>query len=99
MVVTAQQILDVLSLHREELRKLGVRHIGLFGSYSRGEANPDSDMDILVSLDHPSFNDYATLNNFLEELLGHNVDLVLERSIRPVLRPYILRDVIYAEGI
>ena len=40
---TAQQILDVLRTHREELRRLGVRRLGLFGSAVRGEAKETSD--------------------------------------------------------
>jgi predicted nucleotidyltransferase len=96
---TTQEILEVLTRHRDELRSLGVQTIGLFGSYSRGDAGPDSDIDILVTFDKPSFRNYATLNNLLEDIFGCKVDLVPEKSIRPALRPHILKDAIYATGI
>ena len=50
---TAGEILEILRRHRGELAEFGVRRIGLFGSYVRGEATPDSDMDILVEMDAP----------------------------------------------
>ena len=91
--------MEVLAQHQAELKSLSVRTIGLFGSYSRGEATANSDIDILVTFNHPSFNKYANLNNFLEDVFGREVDLVLEDSIKPALRPCILKDAIYAAGI
>ena len=95
---TAQEILDVLVQHRARLRELGVQKIGLFGSYSRGEARPESDIDFVVTLDHSSYSKYMQLLFFLEDLFDCKVDLVLEKGIKPRLIPYIMQDVIYAEG-
>ncbi|MDB5521732.1 MAG: nucleotidyltransferase [Tardiphaga sp.] len=49
--MTSAEILDVLRRSEPELRAKGVRHAGLFGSAARGEANPDSDIDIMIDLD------------------------------------------------
>lgn len=96
---TAQEILDTLTQHREELRRFGVCKIGLFGSHSRGEAGPESDIDILVTLDPVTFDNYANLINLLEDTFGRKVDLVPEENVRSVLRPYIMGDVVFVQGV
>ena len=45
------EILDTLATHRQKLQTLGVRKLGLFGSYTRGTAEPESDMDFLVAFE------------------------------------------------
>jgi predicted nucleotidyltransferase len=96
---TAQDILDALSQHREELRAMGVRTIGLFGSYCRETPTASSDMDFLVTLEEPSFDGYMDVKFFLEDLFQCRVDLVLEKTLKSRLRPYILAEVVYAPGL
>lgn len=96
---TSQEILDVLSRHRETLREMGVRKIGLFGSYRRGTPSPESDIDFLVVLDQPSFDRYMEVKFFLEDLFQRKVDLVLEPDLRPRIRPYVLAEVEYVPGL
>lgn len=93
---TARDILATLAQHRETLHQMGVQKIGLFGSYSRGTATPDSDMDFVVVLEKSSFDSYMAIKFYLEDLFGRKVDLVLEKSIKPRLRPYIMAEVVYA---
>jgi len=95
---TSKHIIQLLEQHNRELRDLGVSKIGLFGSQERGEARSDSDIDVLVTLVDDRFNTYADVKIYLEELLGHEVDLVVEDALKPRLRPYILNEVQYAEG-
>jgi len=66
----------------------------LFGSYSRGEERPDSDVDILVTLDHsqPVGLKFFGMYEDLKELLGRNVDLVTESSLAPFARKSVERD-------
>lgn len=75
-----------------------VCEIGLFGSYVRGEANEDSDLDILISL-NPTHNmgliKFNSLKEFLSDLLNMKVDLVLKDGIKPALKKHILSEVIY----
>ena len=66
---TAGEILAILRQHRDELAEFGVQRIGLFGSYVRGEATLESDMDILVEMDAPTFRSYTRLWSFLESNL------------------------------
>ncbi|MBB3139365.1 nucleotidyltransferase family protein [Halomonas organivorans] len=71
----------------------GVRSLALFGSMSRDEARDDSDIDILVSFDGPATSArYFGVQFYLEDLLGHPVDLVTDKALRPELRPYIERE-------
>ena len=97
--LTAQEILDTLARQRETLRMMRVRKIGLFGSYRRGTPTAGSDMDLLVTLEEPSFDGYMDVKFFLEDLFQCKVDLVLERTVKPRLRPYILAEVEYAPGL
>ena len=66
----------------------------LFGSFSRGEENADSDVDILVVLDpsRPVGLEFFGMYEDLKELLGRNVDLVTERSLAPYACPSVERD-------
>lgn len=56
-------------------------------------------MDFLVVLEKPTFDAYMEVKFFLEDLFGCTVDLVLEETIKPRLRRYILEEVIYAQGL
>jgi predicted nucleotidyltransferase len=92
------EILDVLAQHRETLDAMGVRRIGLFGSYRRGTPAAGSDMDILIVQEKASFDAYMDVKFFLEDLFQCPVDLVLEKTLKPRLRPHILSEVEYAPG-
>ncbi|RAH37877.1 DNA polymerase subunit beta [Halomonas sp. SL1] len=71
----------------------GVRSLSLFGSMSRDEARDDSDVDILVSFDGPATSArYFGVQFYLEDLLGHPVDLVTDKALRAELRPYVERE-------
>lgn len=96
--LVAEQILHTLESRRTDLRRMGVRKIGLFGSYRRGTPNPQSDLDFLVVLEHATFDRYMELKFLLEDLFGCPVDLVLEETLKPRLRPYIQEEVLYATG-
>jgi len=97
-ISTKQDILNVLDQHRAHLRALGVRRIGLFGSYVRGEQRPDSDIDLLVEFQpgRKTFDTFMELAFFLEEILQHRIELVTLESLSPYIGPHILREVEYA---
>lgn len=91
---------DILPLICEQAgvlkARFAVRKIGLFGSTIRGEARPDSDVDVLVEFEVPTFDHYMDLKFYLEELFNRPVDLVTIASLKPRLRESILREVRYA---
>jgi len=91
------EIIQLLRQHREELRKrFGVKSLAIFGSVARGEAGPESDVDILVEFEgRATFDRYMGLKFFLEDLLGRRVDLVTRKALKPRLRPYVEQEAIY----
>ncbi len=98
MIKTKQDILKVLNHNRSHLRALGVRRIGLFGSFVRGEQRPDSDIDLLVEFEagRKTFDSFMELSFFLEEVLEHRIELVTVESLSPYIGPHILKEVEYA---
>ncbi len=97
--LSAEAILAELEKHTAGLREMGVERLGLFGSYVREAADPASDIDLLVELRPASFRGYMRLKTYLEELLGHPVDLVLAESLREELRPSVMEEIRYVEGL
>jgi predicted nucleotidyltransferase len=98
MVNTKLDILNILDEHWDRLRALGVKRIGLFGSFVRGEQRPDSDIDLLVEFEpaRKTFDTFNELCFFLEEILQRRIELVTVESLSPYLGPHILREVQYA---
>ena len=85
------QVLTLLAQARPELSaRFGVTRLSLFGSMARDQATESSDIDVLVSFDGPATSQrYFGVLFFLEDLLGHTVDLVTDKALRAELRPYI----------
>ena len=90
------EILEILRTHRDELQqRFGVKSLAVFGSVARGEAGPESDVDILVEFEgRATFDRYMGLKFFLEDLLGRRVDLVTRKALKPRLRPLVEREAI-----
>ena len=97
MIKTKQDIFNVLDQNRSRLRALGVRRIGLFGSFVRGEQRLDSDIDLLVEFEpgRKTFDSFMELSFFLEEALEHRTQLVTMEALSPYLGPHILKEVEY----
>src|ERR1017187_29390 len=99
MTAILDSVLDALRAHEAELRRFGVSHAAVFGSVARGEARPDSDIDVLVELDpeHPmGIFEYARLKLYINEILHGAGDVVNRKMIKPLLRDSILHDAIHA---
>ncbi len=75
-MLTKGDILALLAQNREKLGQMGVVRIGLFGSFARNTASPDSDVDLLVELKTPSYAAMVELYDFLSLLLGAKIDLI-----------------------
>ncbi len=93
------EILKMLEENREVIRGFGVRRLGIFGSYARGEQKEASDTDFLVEFDDATLQNYLNLKEFLEELFQCPVDLVFADTVKPRLKPIIFNEVIYAQGL
>ena len=99
MPVDRERVLEVLAAHRDEFRRMGVRHVFLFGSLARGEATEASHVDVLVEYEPGtklSFFRVCDLRYRLEELLEAKVDLVTTGGLRPELRDEVMSEAIRA---
>ena len=88
---------ELVKEKREDILKLaakhGARNVRVFGSVARGEAGPESDIDLLVDMEPGrSLLDLGGLWSDLNELLGRKVDVVTEKSIYWLLRRRILKE-------
>ena len=92
-------VLAVLRAHEDELRQHGVVHAAVFGSVARGEDAPDSDVDIMVSLDRSvvrTLFDYAGIAADIKEWLGREVDLAMRDRLKDHVKPNAARDAVDA---
>lgn len=94
-VSDASDIRERLRQRAGDLRSLGVERLGLFGSFTRGEEGPESDVDLLVDFEsgEKTFDHFMELAFLLEELLGRRVELVTREALSPHLGPHILAEV------
>lgn len=77
-------------------REFKVKKIGIFGSYVRGDAKDDSDLDILVTVDlSTDLLSFIRLEDYLTEKLGVKVDLVMKDSLKTHIGKEILKEVVY----
>ena len=81
-----------------EIQALGARRIGVFGSFTRGEARKDSDVDVYVEFEESqrTYDNFFALHELLEKLLGRRVDLVTDKSLSETKARLILPTVRYA---
>ena len=96
---TRDDVLKMLEDRRDSIRDFGVREIGVFGSFARGEQNSASDIDVLVDLECHTFDAYMDLLFFLEDLFGRKVDLVMKDTIKPIIRNRVLAETVYVQGL
>lgn len=72
-----------------------VKEIGLFGSFSDGTFNEESDIDILVELYQPIGWKFFSLEIYLEKIFGRKIDLVTKSALKEQIRDKILKQVNY----
>lgn len=90
---------DTIREMRETIVRIAARHgatqVRLIGSMARGEARPDSDVDLLVTwTEGTSLLDQAALMLELEKLLGRKVDIASDGWVKPSIRESVYRDAI-----
>jgi len=97
-VNTKSAIFQLLHSNKERLHALGVQRLGLFGSFVRGQQNPDSDVDILIEFqpERKSFDNFLAIAQLLEELFQRRVEVLTPESLSPHLGPHILKEIEYA---
>ena len=92
------QIMKILQKYKNVLNKrYHAKEIGIFGSYIKDEQNKKrSDLDILVEFDDGiTLIKFIEMENYLTDLLGIKVDLVMKSALKPRIGKQILKEVIY----
>jgi len=97
-MLTKKNIVEIIRDNTEEIKTFGVKRIGVFGSFARAAEHDRSDIDILVEFQYgrKAFDTYMELKFFLEKLFHRKIDLVIKGALKPGIKPYVLKEVIYA---
>jgi predicted nucleotidyltransferase len=94
--MTRSEILSFLTEKKSFLKQhFNIDSIGLFGSYARDEATPQSDIDLAIVTTTKSFSNRYKLKNYLEEALDKSVDLGYLDSLRTYIKKEIQKEIIY----
>jgi len=93
---TLENIIKTLRQHKPELlRKYPISGLGVFGSYARGEATEQSDIDIAVDINGPMGLNFIAMADEIEGFFGIKVDVVPRRSIKAHYLPFVEKDIVY----
>lgn len=89
----------IRAILREKLSEIRTRYrvksLGVFGSYVRGEQTPSSDLDILVDYEvAPTFFQFIELEDYLTELVGVKVDLVMKKALKPRIGERVIAELV-----
>ena len=90
-------VIRIFSERNKELHTIyAIKSLALFGSVARDEAQPDSDVDLLVEFDRPvGLFHFIGLQQYLESLLGCKVDLGTPDSLKPMVKENVLQEMIH----
>ena len=93
---TIDEIKNTINKHKTYLSEdFKVKSISLFGSYLRGEQKKNSDLDILVEFNETiDLFEFIKLENYLTEILGCKVDLVMKDTLKPRIKDRILNEAV-----
>ena len=90
--------LTLIEAHAQELHKLGARRIGVFGSFAKNVATPESDVDVYIEFSEgmKTYDNFFAIYELLRELFGRPIDLVTDGSLSERKARLILPTVRYA---
>lgn len=97
--MSRKEIFKRLIKQRARIKGFSVKKLGLFGSFAAGTQKKSSDLDFIVEFEDKTFDNYMGLKFFLEDQFNRRVDLVMPNTIKPTLKPLILKQVKYAKGL
>lgn len=99
MVANRQDIIDIIQKNKQELKDYGITKLGIFGSFARDSQTKSSDVDLLVEFEKnkKSYKNLINSADFMENILGRNIDIVTQQSLSPHIGPHIMKEVKYVE--
>lgn len=97
--MTKEYIINYLKEHKDEFaQKFGITKLGLFGSYAKGNATNNSDIDILIELENNLTDIHEKKTIFketLENYFNTKVDIAREKYLKPFAKQEVLKEVEY----
>jgi predicted nucleotidyltransferase len=91
--LTKTDILEALRRHRPELKCFSVKTIALFGSYANDVQTDSSDVDFVVEFSAPTYDNFESLEQFLEQLFGRRVDILTPAGVESIRVHQISEDI------
>lgn len=90
-------VFKILKENKDKISNCGIKRIGLFGSYVRGEQKKESDLDFLVEFDKgkKTYRNFIEINQLMKQLFNKKIDIVTKESLSPYIGPYIKKEVEY----
>ncbi len=93
-MLTKKEIITILKNELPYLRDIfGVKRIGLFGSSAKGIQREDSDVDLVIEFEKPIGLKFIELSNYIEKVLGKNVDILTPAGIKSIRIKKIAEDI------
>ncbi|MCS6907099.1 MAG: nucleotidyltransferase family protein [Anaerolineales bacterium] len=93
-MLNREEVIALLRQHYAHLAtQYGIRRIGLFGSFARGESDEASDVDLVVEFERPIGFRFVELAEYLENLLGRKVDLLTPVGVSQIRLPWIATEI------
>jgi predicted nucleotidyltransferase len=98
--MTKEDIKRILKENKKILKKYKVNKIGIFGSFISGKTNKKSDIDLLVEFDGLiDLFEFVHLTDEIQKILKTKVDLATPDAIKPYIKPKIMKEVEWIEGL
>lgn len=98
--MTKDDIKRIILANRELFRKYKVNKVGIFGSYLTGKARKKSDVDLLVDFEEViDLFEFVHLNDEIQQILKTKVDLATPDAVKAYIRPKIMNEVEWIEGL
>ena len=91
--LTRTDVLETLRRHRPDLEHFSVKTIALFGSYARDTQTDASDLDFVVEFHAPTYDNFANLGEFLEQLFGRPIDILTPAGVNSIRVPRIADEI------
>lgn len=97
-MTTRENIIKTLKSNKPKLTNLGIRRVGLFGSYIRGEQSNESDIDLLIDFEpeKENFDNFMSVCDLFEKIFkNEKIEVVTKNGLSPYIGPEILKEVQY----
>ena len=97
VINTKQELTSTIISHQEDIKKYGVKKLGIFGSFVRDEATKNSDVDFYIDFapEYKTLKNFVGIANLLTSITGRKIEIVTPQSLNKFIGKYILNEVEY----